>query len=98
MERLDVLREVFDEKLIEILNIFLENPKKQHTLTDITDESGISFATAHRKLNSLLSSNIIQANKKSNAKKIHSYRLGKGEKVLELSKIFDRKKNIFTFR
>ena len=93
IKRFDLLKEVFDEKVTSILRIFLENPTKDLTLTDISEESGISISTAHRKLNKLISGNIVNANRKENAKKIHSYRLGRSEKVSTLSRIFDSELN-----
>ena len=93
MERLDLLKELFDKKMIEIVKIFLENPKKDFTLTDISEKSGIGFATTHRKLNDLAFANIIIANKKSEAKKVHSYKLSEGDKILEISNIFGLKTN-----
>jgi len=87
-ERMSILKEIFDDKVIKIINLFLENPNKNFTLTDVVDESGISLATAHRRLNYLLSRNIILANKKKNSKKINSYVLERGDKTIELSRIF----------
>ncbi len=96
-ERIHILKEIFDNKVIKIINLFLEDPTRHFTLTDIVDESGISLATTHRRLNYLLSRNIIQADKKRDSKKIRSYVLGRGEKILALFSIFNNQ-NIFEKR
>jgi len=89
--RVELLKEIFDEKVIVIISLFLENPKKHFTLTDIAEESGISLATAHRRLNALSSVKILNANKKKNSKKVRSYVLEKGGKVSALFNIFEQK-------
>jgi len=88
-KELCVLKEIFDEGILNILNLFFKNPKKRFNLTDISKEVKLNIVTTQRKLKDLMSLDIIKAHKKKEkSKNIHSYQLGKGEKPLMLSEIF----------
>ncbi|GEM_PF-1796755 len=60
MEQRDVLKELFDDKIIKIINIFLENPKKQFSLTQVSFLSKVNIATTLRILEKLVKQNIIE--------------------------------------
>jgi len=88
-KELCVLKEIFDENVINILNLFFKNPKKRFNLTEISKEIELNIVTTQRKLKDLISLEIIKAHKKKKkSKNIHSYRLNNGKKPLLLSEIF----------
>lgn len=53
MENLDVLKDLFDEKIIRIMNVFIVNPDKQFYLSEIAKFSKINISTTFRVLNRL---------------------------------------------
>ena len=53
MENLNILKDLFDEKVIGIMNIFINNPEKQFYLSELSKLSRINISTTFRILNKL---------------------------------------------
>jgi PAS domain S-box-containing protein len=81
---MDILKDLFDEKLIEIINIFLENPDKTFSLTDISNISKVNVATTFRIIRKLISKEFVIPVK---IKKVSIYKLADNEKTKYLSKL-----------
>jgi len=60
MKEIDVLKELFDERIIKILNLFLESPDKNFYLTEISQKTKINISTASRILSDLASKEFIE--------------------------------------
>lgn len=54
MKEIDVLRELFDEKIISIINIFIENPNRNLSLSEISEMAKVNVATTFRIVNKLV--------------------------------------------
>ena len=84
---MEILRDLFDEKIISIINLFLDNPEKRFSLTDIAKLSKVNVATTFRILNKLIEKKFI---KTIVIGKIRVYQLEKNEKTLALSKLLKK--------
>jgi hypothetical protein len=60
MRNIDLLEELFDDKLIRMLQLFLENKDKQFYLREIAKESGVPLATSSRLLSKLVKLEVIR--------------------------------------
>jgi predicted transcriptional regulator len=78
MENIEMLKELFDEKIIDIIKLFLERPEKQFYLTEIATLSGVSVTTTFRILQKLVKFGLI---KDTIIGKFRIYKLEKGEKA-----------------
>ena len=81
MDENALLEELFDDKLIKIIRLFISNQKKQFYLKEISDNTKVPMATAHRILRKLSKLEIID---EINISKFKVYRLGGNEKVVFL--------------
>src|SRR3989344_2536471 len=63
MKKSDVLRELFDEKIIKIINIFLDEPEKHFSLTQTSSMSKVNVATTLRILERLVKKKTIALNR-----------------------------------
>ncbi len=84
---MEILKDLFDEKIIEIINIFLDNPEKQYSLTEISELSKVNVATTSRILNKLIKKKFI---KSIVIGKIRVYQLEKNEKTFALEKLLKK--------
>jgi len=84
MERMNIFRELFDDKIIKVLNAFLENPRKQFSLTEVSSSSKVHIATAMRILEKLSRQNVVEIILIGRSK---FYRLKQSEKTLLLNKL-----------
>lgn len=82
MGNIEILKELFDEKIIEIIKLFLEHPEKQFYLSEVASLSKVSVTTTFRILNKLIKSGFIND---TIIGKFRVYRLEKGEKARFLS-------------
>ena len=80
---MEILNDLFDEKLIKIINIFLDSPEKRFCLTDISNLSRINVSTTFRILNKLVEKKII---KTIIIGKVRIYQLEANDKVFSLRK------------
>jgi sugar-specific transcriptional regulator TrmB len=87
---MDILKDLFDEKVIEIVNLFLDNPEKRFCLTDISSLSKVNIATTFRILNKLISKGFVRT---IVIGKVRIYQLEKNEKTLALTKLLRKDSN-----
>jgi len=87
---MEILKDLFDEKVVEIINLFLENPEKRYCLTDVSSLAKVNVATTFRILNKLVDKQFI---KSIIIGKVRIYQLEKNEKTLALSKFFKKDSN-----
>ncbi|GBE20014.1 MAG TPA: hypothetical protein ENG87_02075 [Candidatus Pacearchaeota archaeon] len=84
MAQIDILKGLFDEKIIQIIDIFLDNPNRQFSLTQVSSVSNINIATTMRMLEKLVKQNIVEL---ILIEKTKLYRLKKNEKTMALNKL-----------
>ncbi len=84
MRDIEVLKDLFDEKLIEIINLFIERPTKQFYLSEVAKLAKVNVATTFRNLNRLVSQGILTIKVIG---KIKLYQLNRNEKVDSLIKM-----------
>ena len=84
---MEILKDLFDEKIIKIIDIFLENPTKRFNLTEIANKSRINVATTSRILTKLIEKRFI---KETIIGKIRIYQWARNEKTLALTKLLKK--------
>jgi hypothetical protein len=94
MKKADVLRELFDEKIIKIINIFLDEPEKNFSLTQASSMSKVNVATASRILERLVKKEIIEITPMGKSK---FYKLRPGEKTIALNRLLKKEEHITDF-
>ena len=57
---MEILKDLFDEKILEIINLFLDNPEKRFSLTDVSGLAKVNIATTFRILNKLTGKKFIK--------------------------------------
>jgi len=82
MRQIDILRGLFDEKIVTIINFFLENPERQLSLTQVSSLANINIATTLRILDKLVKQGIVDLIVVGKSK---VYKLKKGEKTMALN-------------
>ena len=80
---MDILKDLFDEKIISVINLFLDNPDKRYCLTDISNITKVNIATTFRILNKLISKGFIRT---IVIGKVRIYQLERNEKTMALQK------------
>ncbi len=83
MSKIDILKSLFDEKIIAVINVFLENPHKQFSLTQVSALSRINIATTLRIVDKLIKQDIVEIVTIGKSK---FYRLKRNEKTMALNK------------
>jgi DNA-binding MarR family transcriptional regulator len=81
---MDVLKDLFDEKIISVISLFIENPEKKYFLSDVANSTKINITTTFRILNKLVEKSFL---KPTIVGKVRLYQLEKNEKTMELMKI-----------
>ena len=89
-----MLRKLFDEKIITIINSFLDNPQKKFSLTEISSSSKINISTTLRIINKLVRQGIIDVELTGKSK---FYKLKPSEKTHTLNKILKKEDHIQEF-
>jgi len=84
---MEILKDLFDEKIIAIINLFIKNPGKRYTLTDIANLTKVNVATTFRILNKMVSKGFL---KTSLIGKVKIYQLERNEKTTALLKILKK--------
>ncbi|MBD3252415.1 hypothetical protein GF386_01660, partial [Candidatus Pacearchaeota archaeon] len=87
---MEILKDLFDEKILETINLFLDNPEKRFSLTDVSGLTKVNIATTFRILNKLTNKNFI---KTILIGKIRVYQLEKNEKTLALTRFLKKDEN-----
>ncbi|MFH1801996.1 MAG: hypothetical protein ABH864_00930 [archaeon] len=94
MKKSDVLRDLFDEKIIKIINIFLEEPEKHFSLTQTSSMSKVNVATTLRILERLVKKDIVEITYMGKSK---FYKLKQGEKTIALNRLLKKEEHITDF-
>jgi len=84
---MNVLKDLFDEKIIEIINLFVENPEKRFFLSDVANQTKVNVTTTLRILQKLSQKGYL---KTTTIGKIRFYQLEKNEKSMELLKFLKK--------
>jgi len=84
MADVDILKQLFDKKIIRILDVFLSDKGKQFYLRELSRDAGVSPATTYRILNRLVKADIIKEIKIS---KFKVYQIQENDKTKKLSKL-----------
>jgi hypothetical protein len=94
MGKLYLLERLFDDKLISVLRLFLDNPDQEFYLREISRESRVPVATTFRILKKLRELEIIREN---HIKKFRIYSLIEDENTDYLKKVFSEKESIIDY-
>lgn len=84
---MEILKDLFDEKIIRIINSLLDNPEKQYSLTEVSRLSRVNVATTSRILNKLIEKKFI---KSTVVGKIRIYQLERNQKTFALTKLLKK--------
>lgn len=84
MQTGEVLKSLFDEKKIAVLQYFIYNPGES-TLSEVVEATGISLATMHRILKELAQKNLLDTTK---IKHMTLYTLGQSQAAQALANLF----------
>jgi Fe2+ or Zn2+ uptake regulation protein len=93
MEDVHILRDLFDEKIIRIINVFIKNPEKQFYLSEVSKLSGINVSTTFRTLNKFLEQGFV---KTVVIGKVRLYQLERNEKTSALFKFLKKEESSAT--
>ena len=94
MRRIDILRDLFDEKIIKITSLFLEEPEKPFSLTQTASSANVNVATTMRILDKLVKKEILELIVMGKSK---FYKLKQSEKTLALNKLLKREEHLTEF-
>lgn len=78
MVNLKIFKGLFDDKILNVLNIFIKHPEKQYYLSEIARLSEVNVASTFRILNKLVTQEILKV---TLIGRVRMYQLAKGEKV-----------------
>ncbi|MBR9705067.1 hypothetical protein GOV12_06660 [Candidatus Pacearchaeota archaeon] len=84
---MNILKELIDKKLIEILDLFLNNPEKDFSLTEVSKKTKVNVTGTFRIINNLVKKRFIQIIPKG---KVKYYKLEKNEKTESLLDILQK--------
>jgi predicted transcriptional regulator len=79
---MEVLKNLFDEKILKIITLFIENPDKKYFLTDVSKSAKVNITTTFRILNKLAEKGFL---KRKVMGKIRFYQLDYNEKTKQLA-------------
>jgi len=84
---MDTLKDLFDQKILNIINVFLDAPEIHHNLTGISTLSDVNIATTSRILNKLIEKEFVKVTKIG---KIRAFKLERNKKTLALMKLLKK--------
>jgi DNA-binding transcriptional regulator YhcF (GntR family) len=84
---MEILKDLFDEKIISIVMLFVENPEKKFFLTDIANQTKVNLTTTFRILQKLSEKGFIKTTALGKAR---FYQLEKNEKTHALSQFIKK--------
>jgi cobalamin biosynthesis Co2+ chelatase CbiK len=84
MENLNLLKGLFDEKIINIMGVFIKNPYKQFSLSEVAEKAGINVSTTFRVLNKLSEQGFLKV---IMIGKIKIYQLERNDKTYAFTKL-----------
>lgn len=91
---MEVLKDLFDEKIIEIINLFVENPEKKYFLSDVANKTKVNITTTLRILQRLSEKGYL---KTTAIGKARFYQLEKNEKTMALLKFLEKESAPFQY-
>jgi len=94
MEQMEMLRKLFDEKIITILNQFLDNPDRKFSLTQVASISRINISTTLRILDKLVKQEIVELVRIGKSK---FYKMKRSERTMALNRLLRREDHIHEF-
>jgi len=80
---MEALKDLFDEKIVGVVELFIENPGKRFFLSDIANKTKINITTTFRILNRLVEKDFV---KSTIIEKTRAYELEQNKKTQELMK------------
>ncbi len=89
MVSVHVMQELFDPKIIRIIELFSKNSDKQLYLREISIEARVPVATTLRIVNKLVKTGIVDL---MQIRKFKLYRLANNEKARFLKEVFNERK------
>ena len=90
MADIDILKQLFDKKILRIIHVFLQNKDKQFYLRELSRTANVSPATTYRIIGKLVKAGIIEEIKIS---KFKVYKIIISEKTKGLSKLLKEEVN-----
>ncbi|OGJ21312.1 hypothetical protein A3K73_05665 [Candidatus Pacearchaeota archaeon RBG_13_36_9] len=84
---MEILKDLFDEKIVRIINLFMENPEKNYFLTDVANLAKVNITTTFRILNKLSEKGFL---KTKIIGKVRFYQLDQNEKTKELMNLLKK--------
>jgi DNA-binding MarR family transcriptional regulator len=84
MQEIDLLKQLFDEKIVKILGVFAKHPERRFYLTEITKITKVNVSTTFRILNKLVEKEFI---KSMVIGRTRFYQLNNNEKTQRVVKI-----------
>jgi len=84
MPDIDILKQLFDKKILRIIDVFLQNKDKQFYLRELGRAADVSPATTYRIIGKLVKAGIVE---EINISKFKVYRIIINEKTKGLSKL-----------
>lgn len=88
MDRKQLLENLFDKKILKVIQLLLRNPEDEFYLQEISKKTRVPIATVYRIINSLTELNIVEQVK---IKKLKLYRIAENEKVKFISSFVEEK-------
>jgi uncharacterized UPF0160 family protein len=83
----DILKELFDEKIIRIINIFLKHPNRQFYLSEISNLTNVNVSSVFRVLKKLSKKDFIRT---TVIGKIRFYQLNRNDKTRALMEFLNK--------
>jgi len=87
MQKAEVLKEIFDNNIIEVIKIFVANQKQHFSLSQVAYLSGVKTATSLRIINKLIEKEFIRTILMGKTK---FYKWKKGDRTDFLVKILEK--------
>jgi hypothetical protein len=85
---MEILRDLFDEKIVRIISLFIENPEKRFSLTEVANLSKVNITTTFRILQKpLLEKNFLKTNIVG---KVRFYQLDYNDKTKQLMQLLKK--------
>lgn len=91
MDNTEILKKLFDEKIISVLNVFFDYSDENLSLTQICSLSKVNPATTIRIINKLLEQDILDLIKSGKSK---SYKIKQTPKTLFLTKLLNKEDHL----
>ena len=94
MGQMEILRKLFDDKILVVIGAFLDNPDRKFSLTQIASMSGVNISTTFRIIEKIVDKGIVEVVQVGKSK---FYRLKHSKETLELNKMLRKDERIQEF-